>query len=191
MANETITLPSGVTIEMTPDVAAGGIVAQSGTAFLNLHQLNSWPSGVPLNYYINNLLQPSPILGYLYQDETKGFWASINSVQRGDGKFALCVDTTSNGGAIVEAAPTTCTAGVADAAGIAANANRRHLVVVNTSANWVSLSFNGAAVLYSGITLAPNGGAWEASQAQGNCPLTAMRTIASGAASVLAVQEGT
>lgn len=85
------------------------------------------------------------------------------------------------------AAPTSASVGVASAQAVAANANRKGLVLVNTSANRISLGFGNAAVLDSGITLNPSGGVFVMDEF---CFSTqAINAIASGAASNLAIQE--
>jgi hypothetical protein len=58
---------------------------------------------------------------------------------------------------------------------------------VNTSAAWISLAFDTAAILYSGVCLAPNGGSWT----MGDLDFTTqeLRAIASAAGSNLAIQE--
>lgn len=53
-------------------------------------------------------------------------------------------------------APTAATVGTGSASALAANASRKGLVMMNTSANTISLGLGNAAVLYSGITLPPN-----------------------------------
>ena len=86
-------------------------------------------------------------------------------------------------------APAAVSVGVASGALVAANTGRRHLVIVNTSAAYVSLGFGANAVLYSGITLNPNGGSYEMSAQAGNLYLGAINAIASVAASNVGYQE--
>ena len=84
--------------------------------------------------------------------------------------------------------PTAASVGVASAQAVAANANRRNLVLINTSNATISLGFGSAAVLNSGITLYP-GGVFEMGL---TClDLGAVNAIASAAASNLAIQEYT
>lgn len=92
--------------------------------------------------------------------------------------------------ALTAAAPTAVSVGVASGLVIAANANRKGLVLVNTSAAYISLNcVAGAAVLYSGITLNPNGGVWVMDEY--TYTTAEIRGIASAAASNIAVQEYT
>jgi hypothetical protein len=89
--------------------------------------------------------------------------------------------------ALTASAPTFASVGVTSAEAVPVNTNRKGLMLVNTSANYISIAFGAAAVLYSGITLNPGGGAWWMDE---YCFNTAqIRAIASGAASNLAIQE--
>lgn len=87
---------------------------------------------------------------------------------------------------LTPASPTFATVGVASAQAVAANANRKGLLLINTSANRISLGFGAAAVLDSGVTLYPGG---TFNMAQEDFDLSAVNAIASAAASNLAVQE--
>lgn len=87
---------------------------------------------------------------------------------------------------LVPASPTFATVGVASAQAVAANANRKGLILVNTSANRISLGFGAAAVLDSGITLYPQGAY---NMGEYDFDLGAVNAIASAAGSNLAIQE--
>lgn len=91
---------------------------------------------------------------------------------------------------ILYSPPTFATVGVASAVCLAANALRRFLYFRNTDATkTLSLSFNGAAVLLSGVTLGPGDSiAWNAPG--DDLDVGAVEAIASGAATNLAIQEG-
>lgn len=67
------------------------------------------------------------------------------------------------------------------------NASRRGLVLVNTSANRISIAFGAPAVLDSGITLYPEGGTFI--MREDLFSTEAVNAIASAAGSNLAVQE--
>lgn len=84
-------------------------------------------------------------------------------------------------------APTNASVGVASAQVLAANPSRRGLILVNTSVNAISIAFDQAAVLNSGITLAANGGSFTMTVPSFN--QGAINAIAAGAASNLAIQE--
>lgn len=90
--------------------------------------------------------------------------------------------------ALTASSPTAATVGVTSASAVAANAARKGLVLVNTSANNISLGIGVAAVLNSGITLTPNG-AWTMDDY--SFTLGAINAIAAGATSNLAIQEFT
>jgi hypothetical protein len=91
---------------------------------------------------------------------------------------------------LTAAAPTAVSVGVASTVIIASNANRKSLVLVNTSTAYISLNCVGAAaVLYSGITLNPLGGVWVMDEY--TFTTAEIRGIASIAASNIAVQEYT
>lgn len=85
------------------------------------------------------------------------------------------------------AAPTAVAVGVASTAVLAANAARKGLILVNTSAAAISLNVvGGTAVLNSGITLYP-GGTWVMDSF--SYTVAAINGIASVAASNIAIQE--
>ena len=83
-------------------------------------------------------------------------------------------------------APTTASVGVASAAAVAQNKNRRGLILTNLSANVITLGIGQAAVLNSGIALIANAQwimeGFSFSQ-------DTINAIATGAASNLAIQE--
>lgn len=88
--------------------------------------------------------------------------------------------------ALTASSPTAASVGVASAQAVASNANRKGLVLTNTSANTISLGLAATAVLNSGITLPP-GSVFvmdEFTFATG-----AVNAIASGASSNMAIQE--
>ena len=110
--------------------------------------------------------------------------------------FGLLVDVSRISGnvqivkprvALVPAAPAAFSVGVASQVAVAANVNRKGLTLVNTSLAWISLAFNAPAVLYSGISLAPNGGSF--TMGEYDFSTLEVRAIASAAASNLAIQE--
>jgi hypothetical protein len=88
---------------------------------------------------------------------------------------------------LTAAAPAATSVGIASAQAVATNANRKGLILMNTSANTISLGIGQAAVLNSGITLNPLGGSFEMDQY--SFSTGAVNAIASGAASNLSVQE--
>jgi hypothetical protein len=84
-------------------------------------------------------------------------------------------------------APASVSVGVASGAAVAANASRKGLTLVNTSAAVISLGFDGApAVLNSGVTLVPYG---SFTMDSNDFSVGAVTAIASAAASNMAVQE--
>jgi hypothetical protein len=90
---------------------------------------------------------------------------------------------------LTPSAPTAASVGVASAQVVAANANRKGLVLVNTSTNRISLGFGSAAVLDSGATLMASGGTYN--MGEYDFDLGAVNAIASGASSNLSIQEYT
>lgn len=163
--------------------------------------------------YGDFLAQSSGGLGSLFKNNTDGRYARLDTIVKlaqlvgsvssnGDsnnqlallnavltgGRYALL--TTSKGGGLTPSAPAAASVGVASAEEVAANANRKGLVLVNTSANTISLAFGtNAAVLNSGITLNATGGTWVMDEH--TFTTQAVNGIAGGAASNLAVQEFT
>lgn len=85
------------------------------------------------------------------------------------------------------AAPGSASVGITSASAVAANSNRKGLIIINLSINTVSLNIvGGAAVLNSGITLYP-GGVWYMDEF--SFTTSAIFAIASVAASAIAIQE--
>jgi len=87
---------------------------------------------------------------------------------------------------LAPASPAAVSVGVASTALVASNANRRGLVLVNTSTARVSLGFGVAAVLDAGITLYPGD---SFSMDEYSFDTGAINAIASAAASNVGVQE--
>jgi hypothetical protein len=88
---------------------------------------------------------------------------------------------------LTPAAPTFATVGLVSAMVVAANATRTGLILVNTSSARISLGFGSPAVLDSGATLLPPGGAFNMSEY--DFDQGAVFAIASKAGSNLAIQE--
>lgn len=82
--------------------------------------------------------------------------------------------------------PTFATVGTSSSQVVAANALRKGLCFVNTSANTISFGIGSTAVLNSGITIVPNG-VYEMSEY--DYATSAINAIASGASSNLSIQE--
>lgn len=95
--------------------------------------------------------------------------------------------TVSTKTALTASAPAAATVGVTSATAVASNSSRKGLVLINTSANTISLGFGSAAVLASGITLNPNGGTFVMDEF--TFSTAAVTAIASGASSNLSVEE--
>lgn len=113
----------------------------------------------------------------------------VRAVQQADGSWIQVVATTTvaSGSALTPLAPATATAGVASAQMVAANTNRRGLVISNTSANRVFLAFgSNNATLNRGIYLGP-GGNWLMDQY--TFTTQAVNAIAAAAGSTLSIQE--
>ena len=102
------------------------------------------------------------------------------------GTFAVQATTTRT--SLTAAAATYATVGVTSAEAVATNANRKGLILVNTSAGVISLCVGAAAVLYSGITLYPMG---SYTMSEYDFTTGQFRAIASVAGSNLAIQEYT
>lgn len=93
---------------------------------------------------------------------------------------------TPTGRVLGATAPTSATVGVASAVAVAANPDRKGLVLVNVSSNRISLGLGYPAVLDNGITLAANGAF---SMDDYTFTIAAVNAIASGAGSTLSIQE--
>jgi hypothetical protein len=105
------------------------------------------------------------------------------------GEVSLVIDTIDTDALTTPSAPTAATVGAASAKAFNANAAARYRLFINTSSNWISLGLGQAAVFNSGITIAPNGGAYEMTAPAGNLYLGDIYAIAAGAGSNLAFQE--
>lgn len=90
--------------------------------------------------------------------------------------------------ALTASSPTFFTVGVASAQAVAANANRKGLVLTNTSNKIISIGLGATAVANSGIVLTANG-VWVMDEF--TFTTAAVNTIASGASANLAIQEFT
>jgi hypothetical protein len=88
---------------------------------------------------------------------------------------------------LTASSPGAASVGVASAEAVPANASRKGLVLTNLSDYSISLAFGAAAVLNSGITLLAQGGSW--TMTRDTYTTAAVRAIAGGAASPLAIQE--
>lgn len=127
----------------------------------------------------------------LYQNVSNWLLGSfrVRAIQQADGSWVQVVTNTSTptGSALTPLAPATATAGLASGNILAANANRRGLVISNTSANRIFLAFgSNNAVLNKGIYLSP-GGVWEMESS--TFTTQAVNAIASGAGSTVSIQE--
>lgn len=89
--------------------------------------------------------------------------------------------------ALTAASPTAVSVGTGSGQVVAANANRKGLVLINTSTGKMSLGFGATAVLNSGITLMPSGGTFVMDPHLFSTAV--VNAIAANAASNLAVQE--
>lgn len=107
----------------------------------------------------------------------------------GIGSSATISGVVSTKTPLTGSAPTSASVGVASAQVLASNVNRKGAAFINTSSNTISFGIGAnAAVLYSGITLVPNG-VWEMDEY--SYVTSAINAIASGAASNLSIQEWT
>lgn len=106
---------------------------------------------------------------------------SVNATISGTSTVSTKTDLTPS-------SPTAATVGTSSAQALASNANRKGLILINTSANTISIGLGSTAVLNSGITLYPGG----TFQMDEYCfDLGAVNSIASAASSNLAIQEFT
>lgn len=137
---------------------------------------------------IRNFVQPAGMLAWNVDTTNKQVEPVFLQVKTdGAGDFPLL---TRANNLPTPSAPTSATVGVASAAAVSAKTNRQYLCLVNTSANWIYLGFgSNAAVVGSGVALAPNGGSYEMTSGSGNLHDLAINAIASAAASNLAIQE--
>ena len=89
---------------------------------------------------------------------------------------------------LTAASPTNATVSTTSGQAVASNANRKGLVLVNTSTAFIALGFGATAVVKSGIVLNPNGGTFE--MGRFTFDIQAINAVASvGTTNVLAIQE--
>lgn len=89
---------------------------------------------------------------------------------------------------LTPAAPTFATVGAGSGQALAGNANRKGLVLVNTSSNLISIGFGAnPAVLGSGISLVANGGVW--TMDEHTFTTATINAIAGAGSSNLSIQE--
>ena len=107
-----------------------------------------------------------------------------------DGAGSITVDGTVSisSTALTASSPTFATVGTSSAVSLASNANRKGLVLTNTSSNTISFGIGATAVLNSGITIGA-GGAWVMDSY--SFTTAAINAIASAASSNLGIQEFT
>ena len=172
-------------------VLQAGVAAQNSTSNQNAGVSLQYPQ-VPHERFIwSDKVNLTLNCGLVHTSTYQNNVVLISAKQDATGNYRLCVQQRSED-AITPSAATAVSVGVASGALVAANTSRRYLVLVNTSvAARVSLGFGAAAVLDSGITLMPNGGSYEMSEAAGNLYRGAINAIASAAATNVAVQEAT
>lgn len=147
----------------------------------------------------------SPLGSFLVHDDTitaSGAKAQLIKIDKGAAGLSspvtdanpLPVSATIAAGGVVStktaltpSAPTAATIAATSTVAVAANANRKGLILINTSNNTMSLSFGAVpAVLNSGVTLYP-GGTYSMGEYDYN--LGEVRAIASAGSSNLAIQE--
>ncbi len=88
---------------------------------------------------------------------------------------------------LVAATPSSASVGTSSSQVVAANASRKGLIIINLSANTISLGIGTAAVLNSGITLTALGSVWQESEY--DYVTGAINAISSVAASAISIQE--
>ena len=72
---------------------------------------------------------------------------------------------------------------------VAANNDRKYLLLINDSDAAIYVKFGATAVVNEGIRLNANGGTFEASEAFGNLPKTSVTAITAAATKVLLITE--
>lgn len=183
-------------MQLTPDdekklqqfYVRGAVVTQNGTSTQNLHEATSY-NQQPTEFLMSLKAHPSLLIATKYISQFVNQLTALTCLTDSAGNNRLAVATSSENAIATPSAPAAVSVGVASGVLLAANASRRYAIFVNTSANYVSLAFGGAATLYSGITLNPLGGAYEMSEGAGNLYRGEVRAIASAAASNVGVQE--
>jgi len=180
-------------IKLRPDVrnflVRGGYLSQNGTALQNLMESMNWSTQPLPDFTIGTEGRVSLTTGMIHTSATVNQIVAITALQRVNGEVVL--QTSPQGAALTMEAPVQVSIDAATEVLTAADTDRRYWGVTNNGSNRVSLGFGAAAVLDSGITLQPNGGSFEMSEAQGNLFTGAINAIASAAATLVGTQTGT
>jgi len=135
---------------------------------------------------LSTLTPPAAITGFATaakQDTGNISLASIDSKLTNPLPVSGLISTKTD---LTPSAPTAVSVGVASAQAVAANTNRKGLLLVNTSTARISLGFGASAVLDSGVTLYPQG---TFCMDEYSFDLGVVNAIASAATSNLAIQE--
>ena len=165
----------------------GALSVQNGTSLLNLHAATAIDA-LPAEQDMDLLVRPVLLAGI--NNPSVGFYnqLGITAAQTTGGPVGLLVIKNNQAAAsYTYPAPTTATVAAVSGEAVPLNTARKGLILCNISANWISLAVNAAAVLYSGITLPPQGGTWEMDEY--TFTTGQIRSISSAAGSVLAIQE--
>lgn len=181
MIDPIITRPDGSISDPDSDVSTSA--SQGGFASF----LRDTFGSIPL---FSRLIAINLVAGRQQGTATNKSKVAVVDVVTTGGSNALMVSQAGAGAvSLTASSPTAATVGVASAAAVSANTNRKGLVLVNTSAATISIAFGAAAVLNSGITLMANGGTFVMDNNTFNTG--EVRAIAGAAASNMAVQEFT
>jgi len=180
LANAQSTSADGLVISSSPGVLGANYLYDGASAWDRgrrvVDGLNSTGTGI----------FASGIIGQFDDTATSSVTENQFAVVRISSARRLLVDSKAP---LTASSPTFVTVGAASGAAVAANSSRKGLILVNTSANTISLGMAGAtAVLNSGPTLLP-GGVY--SMGEFDFSTGAVNAIASAASSNLAIQEFT
>lgn len=199
--NFTVVQATGTNLHAVLDTGSTTAVTQATAANLNATVVGASASGATkagnpvLTSGVYNSTQPTVTNGQTVEMQNTARGAHI--VATGTDTFNVTVNAALPAGTatigvvstkidLTPSSPTATSVGVASAQAVASNANRKGLILTNTSVNTISIGLGATAVLNSGITLYPGG----SFQMDEFCFDTgAVNAIASAASSNLAVQE--
>lgn len=167
----------------------GAYTSQDGTAIQNLHQAIDYTHQPLADFTLSLDGTPALIFGMKFTTTFVNQMVAITATQQPNGELAL--RASPQGAPLTMSAAVQVSTGSSDTDLLAANPLRRYACISNTHATQrISLSFGAAAAADTGINLAP-GQSYELSEAQGNLCTADIRGWASGAATLIGVQEGT
>jgi len=165
-----------------------GIASRNSTSLQNAGIALKFPAVPHDGFFWNDEANFSLACGILYSSQFQNNVVMVSAIQSPNGEIGLRMNA--QGAPLTMSAATQVNVGAASSSILAANTARRYALISNTHATQrLSLAFGAAAAADTGITLQA-GQSYEISEAAGNLTLQEIRAWASGANTLVGVQEG-